>query len=157
MTTKAFFLNFTLKKSPHVPSAQAPVDMSAVIFREPDFESEETTVMDRNAASGISDVREGSEDFSEKMIGKYSLIGRLQDSLSRELKATHTMYSISNTTGHILQSDISSLFKENPIRINLEDLLRKQRRQKNEVLQPECRDFILQEFLNIFTETLITD
>jgi len=56
MAMKTFFLNFTLKKSSHVPSAQAPVDMSTVIFREPDFESGETTVIDRNAASGISDV-----------------------------------------------------------------------------------------------------
>lgn len=90
-------------------------------------------------------------------VGQCSLMGRLQDSLSRKLKAAHTMYSISNTTGHISQSDVSSLFKENLNRINLEDLLRMQRRHANEVLQSECRDFILQKFLNIFTETLITD
>lgn len=184
MVVKAFFLNFTLKKSPHVPSAQAPADMSTAIFKEPDFESEETTVIDRNSASGISDVGKGGEDFPEKIktcnipviaapdlygtlpsitkmaikrqertymeghtrIGQYPLMGRLQDLLSRELKAAHTMYSISNITGHMLQSDISPLFKENLIRINLEDLLRKQRRQANEVIQPECRNLFCNNF-----------
>lgn len=35
--------------------------------------------------------------------------------------------------------NLPKLFKEAPIRINLKDLLKRQRRQANEVDQPECR------------------
>lgn len=47
MAMKAFFKLHT-KKSPRISSTQAPVDMSKVIFKEPDIESQIIIVIDHN-------------------------------------------------------------------------------------------------------------
>jgi hypothetical protein len=124
-------------KACNIPVIAAPVLYGALPFTEIVIERHDRTHMEGHAK-----------------IEQHSPGRRLQDSLLRELEAKYTIYSTWNTIRYMLQSGLSSLFKKNLIYINLKDLLRRQRRQVNEIGQLECHDF-LQEFPNTFTETLL--
>jgi hypothetical protein len=61
-------LNFILKKSPRISSTQSPVDMSAVIFKEPDVESQMITFIDYKVVFGVSSYEEKGDKYPSEKI-----------------------------------------------------------------------------------------